>query len=650
MNFLAPLAAAFAALSIPIVLLYMLRLRRTEMRISSNFLWRDLVRDREANAPWQKLRFSWLLLLQLLILALFVLALMRPVIEVETISDGRIVVLLDASASMNAVDVDDTRFSAAQTATLEVVDTLGGDDTMTVIRVADVPQVLITSSDDETDLRAAIRRAEPGTGAADWSAALTLAAAGGRGVEDLDVVIVSDGGLPPGLPDVPGDLRLLPIGQERENLAITALSVREIPGEGAQLFAQLRNFGGQDAEVIFDIELDGELFSAQRYDLPAGERADIVVEDLPADFQTLQAGLNAPAASAVPDYLPDDDNAYAVRALRGAGDVLLVTERNIFLSQIFNSIPGMDVTQAAPSAGLPSGTFDLYIFDQWLPENLPDADMFIVAPTTNTPLFDVGGTVEDINQAAVTTVAEENPITAFLDFDDVNIRAFQQLSGYDGWAQTLIQAQGGPLLLAGEIGNNQVAILTFALQDSDLPLQLAYPILISNLAQWYTPPSALQLTGSLAPGDTVSIRALTGTQARVTLPDDETLTLFFEGERGEIIFADTTQPGVYQVEVLDGDTRITREFFAVNLFNAQESAIAPAESVTVGTTTITEATREETGERELWPFLLWAGLALLLFEWLYYHRGSLRERLTRWRNPRARPRAERPRSMRGTIR
>ena len=31
------------------------------------FLWQQLVRDVEANAPWQRLRFSWLLLVQLLI-------------------------------------------------------------------------------------------------------------------------------------------------------------------------------------------------------------------------------------------------------------------------------------------------------------------------------------------------------------------------------------------------------------------------------------------------------------------------------------------------------------------------------------------------------------------------------------------------------
>src|SRR5690606_36222092 len=52
-----PAALALAVLATPIVLLHMLRLRRTEMPVSSTFLWQQLVRDREANAPWQRLRW-----------------------------------------------------------------------------------------------------------------------------------------------------------------------------------------------------------------------------------------------------------------------------------------------------------------------------------------------------------------------------------------------------------------------------------------------------------------------------------------------------------------------------------------------------------------------------------------------------------------
>ena len=106
MSLLAPAALALGLLALPIVLLYMLRLRRREQTVSSTYLWRTLVRDRAANAPWQRLRRNLLLLLQLLILAALVLALARPALRLPGLGGGSVIVLLDASASMLATDGD----------------------------------------------------------------------------------------------------------------------------------------------------------------------------------------------------------------------------------------------------------------------------------------------------------------------------------------------------------------------------------------------------------------------------------------------------------------------------------------------------------------------------------------------------------------
>ena len=104
MAFLTPLFLLLGLLAGPIILLYMLRLRRREVIVSSTMLWRKLLRDREANAPWQKLRRNLLLILQLLILAALVFALARPFIPVPSVVSGSVVVLLDGSASMFATE------------------------------------------------------------------------------------------------------------------------------------------------------------------------------------------------------------------------------------------------------------------------------------------------------------------------------------------------------------------------------------------------------------------------------------------------------------------------------------------------------------------------------------------------------------------
>ena len=115
MSFLTPLGLLGGLLAIPIVLLYMLRLRRREVPVSSNYLWQQILLDREANTPWQRLRRNLLLLFQLLILAALVFALARPFIVVPSVSTGQTALLLDASASMNATDsADGSRFEEAR--------------------------------------------------------------------------------------------------------------------------------------------------------------------------------------------------------------------------------------------------------------------------------------------------------------------------------------------------------------------------------------------------------------------------------------------------------------------------------------------------------------------------------------------------------
>src|SRR4029078_194240 len=100
MGILLPAALALIALAIPIVIFYMLRLRREELSVSSSMLWRRVVQDCTANAPWQRLRRNLLLLFQLVLLLLLVLGLARPFVFSHPTVAGNLVLVIDGSASM----------------------------------------------------------------------------------------------------------------------------------------------------------------------------------------------------------------------------------------------------------------------------------------------------------------------------------------------------------------------------------------------------------------------------------------------------------------------------------------------------------------------------------------------------------------------
>src|SRR5690554_719589 len=95
--------------------------------MASTLLWRRSFEDLEVNAPFQRLRWSILLLLQLLILLSLLLAVAQPVADGGGDSATRLILLIDRSASMNVVETGDgrTRLDEAKSIAKQMVDRLG---------------------------------------------------------------------------------------------------------------------------------------------------------------------------------------------------------------------------------------------------------------------------------------------------------------------------------------------------------------------------------------------------------------------------------------------------------------------------------------------------------------------------------------------
>src|SRR3954452_24972849 len=116
MQFFAPLNLLWLLWLVPvIVFFYLLKLKRREMVISSVLLWNHLIKDVQANAPFQKLKKNLLLLLQLLAALLATAALARPAFYAQSLGGGSVVVVLDGSASMQSRDAPGSRFDEAKT-------------------------------------------------------------------------------------------------------------------------------------------------------------------------------------------------------------------------------------------------------------------------------------------------------------------------------------------------------------------------------------------------------------------------------------------------------------------------------------------------------------------------------------------------------
>jgi hypothetical protein len=518
---------------------------------------------------------------------------------------------------MQATDVEPTRFEAAKAEVAQLINDLSGSSQMTLIKVGQTPNVLASATGDQTILRRALDAAQPDPAPADWAAAFALATGAAQGFREARIVLVSDGGLPGDLPPLPAESIYIPIGESGENLAITALATRDTDA-GPQLFASVANEGLLDREALLSLTLDGILFDSRRITIPAGSNANVTWE-LPAGTATIEARLSEHEG----DNLPLDDVAWAVHEGGVSNRTLLVTAGNLFLEQVYSVLPGVEAFKASPDSDLGEGDFDLYVFDSVaLPNPLPAADMLIINPQPSPIAASSADDLLTVSGSFSNTVAirlADSPLLQFVDWRNVHIRQTQAVTA--PWAQRLVEAEGGPLIMTGERNGHRIAIFSFDLRDSDLPLQIAFPILMANITSWLNPGRAFDTPTGSQPGVPVTIVPGASTTAVSVQKPDGTTWRADVGEEA-LIFSETDQLGLYAVNLQDDGGVRPAGSFAVNLFSPAESIIQPTTAVRIGQTTVETAVDGDVGQREFWPWLVGLAFIVLLAEWWVHHRGT----------------------------
>src|SRR6266487_3977378 len=196
MRFLAPTAFWFAT-AIPVVIVfYLLKRKRAVRLVSSTLLWQKFLAETQASAPFQRLRHNWLLILQLLMLALAIFALARPYFSGRLAGGNLQVVILDASASMQCTDETPSRFEKARNEALKWVDSLRDNDQMVVLQAAATTQVKQSPTSEKAALRRALQACAVTDGPTRMTEAFKMAESLVRDKPDAEIHLFSDGAIP----------------------------------------------------------------------------------------------------------------------------------------------------------------------------------------------------------------------------------------------------------------------------------------------------------------------------------------------------------------------------------------------------------------------------------------------------------------------
>lgn len=629
MSFLAPLGLAFG-LSLPVlVLFYLLKVRRVQREVSSLLLWETMRRDLAARDPWQRLRWTILMVLQLLLLAALSLALGRPAVERPAPANRFIALIVDTSASMRATDVSPSRFEAARAAARDVLAGLPDGASAALIEAGAVPRVVVSETTDRAALERELNALHPsdapeessasGPGAGSDSSsidqALAVAGALARGRSDTSIHLFSDGafGTPSQwaeLTDV--NLRFHPVGTNVGNRAITAFAERPDPlGGPPQVFARIQNFDVQPARLAATLTADGRIIQTSPLALPSEGSQSIVFTDVPADARVVQLSIGQS------DVFGSDKVATLVRGAAPTVPVLLVTRGNLFLQKALQSLPGLSIYQVSPRsfAAVDTAAYGVIVFDGFAPDQPPSKNALLINPS-DTPWLPLKGILRD---PPITLWRNDDPTLSYVDLRPIRVARASEL-GLPDWAHPLIESNGVPLGFIGTIDGRRAVGLSFDLQQSNLPLSSAFPIFVANVMRFLTPASVTQ-SPTLAPNDPAILPLRPGVDRIVVDgPDNQSWTLA-PGE-GNARFNATGRAGLYRAAEYVGSKAVATEQFAVNLFSPSESDLRPRANLLDHDSRrpVSASVSKFPTVHEFAPWLLLFIVPLLGGEWWWFHR------------------------------
>lgn len=619
MNFISPFNLLyFLPLAALIILLYLLKLKRKELVVSSTLLWQQVLRDLQANAPIQKLRKNLLLFLQLLILLFVVVGVARPYMSVRALTGENVAVILDASASMKATDVGPSRFEAARKEALRMVETLGAGDKMMVIEASTKTRVLTPFTSDKRALKDVLARAQAKDTTSNLRESIVLSLSLIKGQRNASVYILSDGAVDP-IKDLRiggATIKFVKFGSRADNLAITALDVRRsfTSANEYQIFVTVQNFSDREREINLELLHDNQLAKVRPMKIPAKQSKSEVFDNLGFDSGVITARFD------LRDDLASDNIAHAELLPRQSLAVLLVTNSNLALEKVLAVDPHVNQEKTgklAPADYTPEAAskYDVVLFDNFAPSALPSSNyMLINAAGAGTPVQRIG----TFDRPGVVDWDKKHPVTRYLNLTDLVIARCLAVQVAD-WGKSIADSDNpqAPLIVVGEKGNRRVVYLGFDIRESTIWLRVAFPILISNTVRWLASGSKTQQESVLTrAGDVVPINPpITVESVTVTDPLGRARTV--EGKRRPLLFDGTDTIGVYQVKAKNYQQK-----FAVSLLNKRESDILPRSTIELGSAGETATAGSTRANKEIWRWLVVLALIVLGLEWWVYHRGA----------------------------
>lgn len=435
-----------------------------------------------ANPAWRKfvrLREPWSLALQLVSLALLLLAIAHP--RLGPRNEGRdYVLILDTSAWTAEATGGETVLEREKRAANEFLQRLSSADRVLVLRADSriAPATLFTTN--RKEIAAAIETSATTPGALDLERALSFAETAERTQGNPGGTIYIGPGMvfrAPANAAALKNLRVIEIGGSHDNCGIRRIAAerRRTDARAWNISVSVKNYGTEARVVPVSAAFAGHELALQSLALAPGEESQ-------AEFvlQTNSAGQFT-AEIRPRDALTMDDRAQLDLPASSPVRVAVITDRPQLLRPLFDSDEWLAPVFYAPSAYRAGEATDIVVFDRFAPARQPQVPaLWIDPPASESPLPVTtverpGETVRWNSSPDLITGLNETPALP-------SAEVFQLFEGDIAVASV----RQGPVIVARP-GRPQYAVIGFDPFDKTLRSRIATPLLVANLLHWLAP-------------------------------------------------------------------------------------------------------------------------------------------------------------------
>ena len=250
------------------------------------------------------------------------------------------------------------------------------------------------------------------------------------------------------------------------------------------------------------------------------------------------------------------------------------------------------------------------MLDGFTPADPPRTHALYLDPHGAASPFTVRGSVDG---PILTDTAASHPLMRWVALKDLNIArasTFALAAGDVAIASSFKQ----PVIVARERDGRKTAAIGFELRQSDLPLRVAFPVLLINALDWFAGNDS-GLVASYATGRPWRVPVPSGaTELTVRAPDGRRTQAPVRDGRASYV---AMHAGFYELESAGAPDRVV----AVNLANPEESSIAPRQQLSANSHPLSAPEVGSIGvRRELWIYFVAFALLLAFVEWWTYNR------------------------------